>query len=96
MLAFPEDPRGPSLYIRGVLSTRPGDVPLATAQLVGCPNCQANCDASSVEPRLNIDDFVCFVRRYAAHEPYANCNMDEHINIDDFVCFINRFAQGCP
>jgi hypothetical protein len=71
------------------------------------PVCYANCDGSTVEPLLNVDDFTCFINEYASaqslpHEQqvthYANCDSSTvapALNVDDFTCFINRFAQGC-
>jgi hypothetical protein len=70
--------------------------------------CYANCDGSSTEPILNVDDFTCFINEFAAaqglpHEQqvtsYANCDgstIAPALNVDDFTCFINSFAQGCP
>jgi uncharacterized delta-60 repeat protein len=70
--------------------------------------CYANCDGSTSEPLLNIDDFTCFINRYAEAtglphaqqvSHYANCDGSTTapvLNVDDFTCFINRFAQGCP
>jgi hypothetical protein len=63
---------------------------------VGCPNCYANCDLSTEPPRLNVNDFTCFINKFAAKDPYANCNVDAEINASDFVCFINKYAAGCP
>jgi hypothetical protein len=69
--------------------------------------CYANCDGSSVEPVLNVEDFMCFINRYAEaatlpHEDqlvhYANCDHSTAapvINVDDFICFINKFIAGC-
>jgi hypothetical protein len=74
----------------------------------GSTACYANCDGSSVEPLLNVDDFTCFINEYASasslpHEQqvahYANCDdstIAPVLNVDDFTCFINQFAQGCP
>jgi hypothetical protein len=71
------------------------------------PSCYANCDESTAAPVLNIDDFSCFINRYALaqglpHEQqvtsYANCDgstVAPVLNIDDFSCFINAFALGC-
>jgi hypothetical protein len=71
-------------------------------------DCYANCDCSSAEPRLNIDDFTCFINQFAAGSVlphaqqighYANCDGSTQapaLNIDDFTCFINLFAAGCP
>jgi subtilisin-like proprotein convertase family protein len=63
------------------------------------PACYANCDESTVAPILNVDDFTCFINRFAANDPYANCDgstVPPVLNVDDFTCFINQFAQGCP
>jgi hypothetical protein len=74
----------------------------------GSSLCYANCDASTVEPVLNVDDFTCFINEFAQaqtlpHEQqvtaYANCDQSTiapALNVDDFTCFINQFAQGCP
>jgi hypothetical protein len=71
-------------------------------------SCYANCDGSTVEPVLNVDDFTCFINAYAnaqtlPHEQqvtaYANCDGSTTapaLNVDDFTCFINRYALGCP
>jgi murein tripeptide amidase MpaA len=71
-------------------------------------NCYANCDQSTTEPILNVDDFICFIGAFAhasalPHEQqvvsYANCDQSTTapvLNVDDFLCFINEFAQGCP
>jgi hypothetical protein len=73
----------------------------------GAPPCYANCDGSTVEPVLNVDDFTCFINEYASagslpHEQqvahYANCDgstVAPALNVDDFTCFINEYAQGC-
>ncbi|MFN0133623.1 MAG: GC-type dockerin domain-anchored protein [Phycisphaerales bacterium] len=60
--------------------------------------CNANCDASMVEPILNVADFICFTNAYAAGNPYANCDastVQPVLNVADFVCFLNLFAAGC-
>jgi hypothetical protein len=69
--------------------------------------CYANCDQSSVQPVLNVDDFTCFINQYAAGASlaaaaqvghYANCDgstVAPALNVDDFTCFINRYAAGC-
>lgn len=59
--------------------------------------CYPNCDGSSTPPVLNVADFICYVNRYAAGDPYANC--DDYcpgLNVADFTCFLNKFAAGCP
>jgi hypothetical protein len=90
-----DDPRGRSLFVGEVLNVNGGIAP-GIAQWVGCPNCYANCDGSTAPPRLNVLDFSCFLNRFAARDPYANCNGDAEINTLDFSCFLGRFAAGCP
>jgi YVTN family beta-propeller protein len=70
--------------------------------------CYANCDGSTIPPILNVEDFTCFINRFAEgtllpHQQqlthYANCDQSTTppvLNVEDFTCFINRFAQGCP
>jgi hypothetical protein len=60
--------------------------------------CYANCDESTAPPVLNVADFSCFLQRYAAGDPYANCDpgAPPPLNVADFVCFLFRYAQGCP
>jgi hypothetical protein len=74
----------------------------------GSPACYANCDGSTVEPILNVDDFTCFINEYASAQSlphaqqlahYSNCDgstIAPVLNVDDFTCFINQYAQGCP
>ena len=97
---FPQDPRGPCLFlwasaasggVGGGLQGVGGDV-----QWVGCPNCYANCDNSTQPPKLNVLDFLCFLNKFAAADPYANCTVDATIDINDFMCFLTKFAAGCP
>lgn len=62
------------------------------------PACHANCDGSTVQPVLNIGDFVCFINLFAAGDPYANCDgstVHPVLNVNDFICFINLYAAGC-
>jgi hypothetical protein len=73
----------------------------------GSPPCYGNCDGSTVEPVLNVDDFTCFINEFASASSlpfeqqvthYANCDgstIAPALNVDDFTCFINAFAQGC-
>lgn len=63
------------------------------------PACYANCDGSTFRPVLNINDFVCFLGRYAAGESYANCDGSTEtpvLNVNDFLCYLNAYALGCP
>jgi spore germination protein YaaH len=77
--------------------------------IAGCPQlCYANCDSSTMPPVLNVDDFMCFINRFAegsllVHSEqighYANCDgstVSPVLNVDDFVCFLSAFAAGCP
>jgi hypothetical protein len=71
-------------------------------------SCYANCDGSTAQPTLNIDDFTCFLNEFALAQAlphaqqvahYANCDGSTGVpalNIEDFTCFINRYALGCP
>ena len=67
--------------------------------LVPSDSCYANCDQSTAAPILNVNDFQCFIIKYAAGDSYANCDQSTSapmLNINDFQCFANRFAAGCP
>ncbi len=60
--------------------------------------CYANCDQTTAAPILNVNDFQCFLNRYAVGEPYANCDGSTAVpvlNVNDFQCFLNRYAVGC-
>jgi hypothetical protein len=101
-------------YTVGARITRPYNVPGGLSQYVdnfvvtpGTAGCYANCDDSTVEPVLNVDDFTCFINEYASAQGlpyeqqvdhYANCDRSTIapvLNVDDFTCFINQYAQGC-
>ncbi|MFN0132903.1 MAG: hypothetical protein ACKVW3_10325 [Phycisphaerales bacterium] len=70
--------------------------------------CYANCDGSSATPRLNVNDFTCFLNKFSAASVlphaeqvanYANCDGSTTapaLNVNDFTCFLNKFATGCP
>ena len=61
--------------------------------------CYANCDASTTAPVLNVQDFTCFLQRYAAGDTYANCDGSTTapvLNVQDFTCFLQGYAAGCP
>jgi hypothetical protein len=84
-----------------------GELEWAAIQSAAAP-CYANCDAGTVPPVLNVEDFSCFINRFAEGsllphaqqvEHYANCDGSTAapvLNVEDFTCFINRFAAGCP
>jgi hypothetical protein len=42
-----------------------------------------------------IADFACFQTRFAAGDPYADCNGVGGLTIADFGCFMTAFVQ-CP
>src|SRR5690606_12575391 len=105
------DAHGPGLYLGGWFMMMDGQQSPHFARW-GCvteppPPCYANCDSSTVQPVLNVDDFTCFINNFAAaqslpHEQqiehYANCDgstIAPALNVDDFTCFINEFAAGC-
>ena len=66
---------------------------------VGFPSvCYANCDGSTQAPVLNVQDFTCFLQKYAAADFYANCDGSTQapvLNVVDFTCFLQKFAGGC-
>ncbi len=92
------DGRGDSLFILGdIFGVGGSNVYSDIVQWVGCRGqCYANCDNSTASPRLNVNDFMCFLDAFARREPYANCTVDHDINAADFICFMNKFAAGCP
>jgi hypothetical protein len=60
--------------------------------------CYANCDGSTTAPVLNVQDFSCFLNKFASADTYANCDGSTTapvLNVQDFSCFLNRFAAGC-
>jgi trimeric autotransporter adhesin len=89
-----------------------GANPASSMARWGCPidpdPCYANCDGSTVEPVLNVEDFTCFVNEFAVAltlppaqqlTHYANCDQsttEPILNVEDFICFITEFAEGCP
>jgi uncharacterized Ntn-hydrolase superfamily protein len=77
-------------------------------QLALSAGCYPNCDNSTTPPILNVEDFTCFINRFAEATVlppqqqlthYANCDQSTTtpvLNVEDFTCFINAFAAGCP
>jgi hypothetical protein len=57
--------------------------------------CYPNCDGSTGAPVLNVNDFICFQARFAAADPYADCDQNSMLNVNDFICFQGSFAAGC-
>ncbi len=82
-----------------VLTTICGSTPTAAANLVVLPGvCYANCDGSTAQPILNVNDFQCFLNVFAAGDPSGNCDgsaAPPTLNVNDFQCFLNAFAAGC-
>ena len=76
-----------------------GNTPLEVTISTGCAAaCYANCDCSSLSPVLNVNDFTCFVNKFAAGDAYANCDgstVAPTLNVNDFTCFLNAYAAGC-
>jgi len=61
--------------------------------------CYPNCDHSTAVPILNVQDFSCFLTRFASGDSYANCDGSTAppvLNVQDFSCFLTKFATGCP
>jgi hypothetical protein len=60
--------------------------------------CYPNCDGSTTSPCLTVQDFGCFLNRFAAGDSYANCDGSTAVpvlTVQDFGCFLNSFAAGC-
>jgi trimeric autotransporter adhesin len=111
---LPPTPSTSTMFVGGSFTGAGGPPPLPAARIAAyrcespTPACYANCDGSTTEPILNVDDFTCFINEYAAaqtlpHEQqiasYANCDNSTTapaLNVDDFTCFINEYAAGCP
>jgi hypothetical protein len=71
---------------------------LAFQVLGSVHECYVNCDGSTMPPVLNVQDFACFLNRFAAGDTYANCDgssLPPVLNVGDFSCFLNRFNAGC-
>ena len=61
---------------------------LVTNLVVQTTTCYANCDSSTIAPVLNVNDFTCFLNRYAAGDSYANCDASTIVptlNVNDFT-----------
>jgi hypothetical protein len=64
------------------------------------PTCYGNCDSGGPPPLLNVNDFACFLNRFAFGDSYANCDFSSTppvLNVNDFICFLNTWvsAAGC-
>jgi trimeric autotransporter adhesin len=97
-LAIADDGRGPSLFVDGNFSFCGGGQSRNICQWVGCAGnrqCYTDCDNNRV---LNANDFICFLNRFAAKDPYANCDastISPAVNPADFACYLNRYVVGC-
>lgn len=84
-----------SYYCRATNTCGTSDYTGAYARLYG----YANCDNSTVAPVLNVNDFQCFMNKFAAEDPwYPNCDgstAQPVLNVNDFQCFLNTFATAC-
>jgi hypothetical protein len=70
---------------------------LLAAKGAGHAECYPNCDSAGI-PFLNVQDFSCFLTKFAAGDPYANCDHSTSppvLNVADFTCFLQSFAAGC-
>ncbi|MFN0133398.1 MAG: GC-type dockerin domain-anchored protein [Phycisphaerales bacterium] len=83
----------------GLISGSVWQGPLTTCGVGQCSTpCYPNCDQSTVAPILNVNDFTCFLNKFAAGDSYANCDQSTVVpvlNVNDFTCFLNKFAAGC-
>jgi hypothetical protein len=84
---------GAFAVVRDVIGA-PAQLPIGLAVLSAV--CYADCDASEPTPALNVNDLVCFQSRFAAADPYADCDRNQVLSVGDFVCFLSRFAAACP
>jgi hypothetical protein len=84
----------PVLFASGYVQAIGQGQVTGVAAWTGCPNCYANCDGSGVSPALNVEDFMCYIRRLAELDPYADCDLNGMFNVDDFTCFVGRFVEG--
>ncbi len=77
----------------------PDECEIAAGVVVNCPpTCYPNCDQSTLNPFLNVNDFSCFLNKFAAGDTYANCDGSTNVpvlNVNDFSCFTNKYAAGC-
>lgn len=83
---------GDSLVIGGQFLNVGGGQSEGLARWVSCRACYPDCDENG---RLDTNDFLCFLAKHAALDPYANCTVDATIDASDFVCFMNKYAAGC-
>jgi hypothetical protein len=88
-----------SYQIRCIVSNPCGSATSNEATFTLRPGGYANCDGSTTQPVLNVNDFTCFLNQFAAGDSRANCDHSTAVpvlNVNDFTCFLNGFAVGCP
>jgi hypothetical protein len=88
----PTSPFGSGVFLQGSVAR------VFVEYSTGAP-CYANCDQSTAPPVLNVQDFSCFLTRYASGDSYANCDQSTAppvLNVQDFSCFLTKYASGCP
>jgi hypothetical protein len=91
---------GTFTLVEGATSRLTGTGRVARVRLCGpgpvTRDCPANCDGSDGAPLLSAADFSCFLARYAATDPRADCDHNQSLNVADFTCFFQQYAGGCP
>jgi hypothetical protein len=69
--------------------------PRIDLEVVIRPACYGDCDASG---GLSPADFTCFLQRYRAGDPSANCDGSTGASVlspADFTCFLSKYRGGC-
>jgi subtilisin-like proprotein convertase family protein len=75
-----------------------GTITAFTLNLQNRSFCYANCDGSTVNPFLNVNDFSCFLNYFVAGDTRANCDGSTTppvLTVLDFTCFVNTYPAGC-
>jgi hypothetical protein len=61
-------------------------------RIVRITRCSANCDGNG---SLDLFDFLCFVNKFNAADPYADFDVNGEHDLFDFLAFVNAFNAGC-
>lgn len=48
------------------------------------------------QPTFTANDFQCFLDKYVAKDPYANCDGVGGLTANDFLCFLNAYVAKDP
>lgn len=64
-----------------------------TLPVVGC---YPDCDTTTGPGVLDLLDFLCFANRFAAGDPYADCDGSRTLDALDWLCYSRAFEAGCP